>query len=45
LPRGRVAACIARRQETNDGNPRTFGPAPDIGAFEIGDKIFKDGFQ
>jgi hypothetical protein len=28
-----------------DGNPRTFGPAPDIGAFEIGDRIFKDGFQ
>jgi hypothetical protein len=28
-----------------DGNPRNFGAAPDIGAFEIGDKIFKDGFQ
>jgi hypothetical protein len=28
-----------------DGNPRTFGAAPDIGAFEIGDTIFKDGFQ
>ncbi len=28
-----------------DGNPRTFGPAPDIGAFEIGDGIFKDGFD
>jgi hypothetical protein len=28
-----------------DGNPRTFGPAPDIGAFEVGDTIFKDGFQ
>lgn len=28
-----------------DGNPRTFGPAPDIGAYEIGDEIFKDGFQ
>lgn len=28
-----------------DGNPRTFGPAPDIGAYEIGDEIFKDGFN
>ncbi len=28
-----------------DGNPRNFGAAPDIGAYEIGDKIFKDGFQ
>ena len=28
-----------------DGNPRIFGAAPDIGAFEIGDRIFKDGFQ
>jgi hypothetical protein len=28
-----------------DGNPRNFGAAPDIGAFEIGDKIFKNGFE
>jgi hypothetical protein len=28
-----------------DGNPRTFGPAPDIGAYEIGDRIFKNGFE
>lgn len=28
-----------------DGNARTFGPAPDIGAYEIGDEIFKDGFE
>lgn len=28
-----------------DGNPRTFGPAADIGAYEIGDEIFKNGFD
>ncbi len=28
-----------------DGNPRNFGAAPDIGAYEIGDKIFKNGFE
>jgi len=28
-----------------DGNPRTYGPKPDIGAYEVGDEIFKDGFD
>lgn len=28
-----------------DGKPRTFGSAPDIGAYEIGDRIFKNGFD
>jgi len=28
-----------------DGNPRPSGPAPDVGAFERGARIFADGFE